>query len=168
MNSWNSMQRLSSPQPSFPLRTSALFASTTPLILYSSCYKSGTIIEFLLIVQYIPPLDVLILRHIDITELSYILGQIHTLTENFRSISPAFSESFDFSRQVKIWGTRKKLISVHKKFENFISMEEHIVVFEQYILDNCDRLVKFEVIDERSEVDEWYGFFGPTSQSRRS
>lgn len=26
-------------------------------------------------------------------------------------------------------------------------MEEHIVVFEQYILDNCDRLVKFEDID---------------------
>jgi hypothetical protein len=41
----------------------------------------------------------------------------------------------------------KKLISVQKELKNFISMEEHIVVFEQYILDNCDRLVKFEDID---------------------
>jgi hypothetical protein len=41
----------------------------------------------------------------------------------------------------------KKLISVQKSFENFISIEKHIVVFKQYILDNCDRLVKFEDID---------------------
>jgi len=46
---------------------------------------------------------------IDTTGLSCMWGRIHTFTEFFRAYlathSPIFSESFDFSRQVKICGT---------------------------------------------------------------
>jgi hypothetical protein len=97
---------------------------------------------------------------LDITDLCYLWPRIYTFTQLLESI---FGASFpEAQRELRslagsedFWDTivLQKLESEGKVLENFVSLKENIVVFEQGILDGDDRLVRFEDV----ENSEWAG-----------